>query len=167
MRPSLPETMAKHHVALEDLAAKAHAIDVRELSKEELESLREKDPFMYYSIPGIRLATLHSKEIDPTDKDALCRNSVRHFSDTTSETSSSNKNWSSGSSSNSSRSNSPSSGTTVRRQTRIAFEAYTCNLEDLVCKDAEEEGDLVGEGDDEWNVLELLEKIAQLRTTTD
>ena len=47
---------------------------------------------------------------------------------------------------------------------------YLCNnttkspSKDLVCKDAEEEGDLEGiNNGPEWDVLELLEKIAQLR----
>ena len=47
---------------------------------------------------------------------------------------------------------------TVCRQTSIAFEAYPTNTEDIVIDPDE------GEDDDEWDILEVLEKISQLRS---
>jgi hypothetical protein len=52
---------------------------------------------------------------------------------------------------------------TVCRQTSIAFEAYPTNTEDIVIEGAEGDPD-EGEDDDEWDILEVLEKISQLRS---
>ena len=101
--------------------AEKHAIDIKELSDQDIKILQEKDPSMeywprspqrgdrfrscYYSIPGIRMATLHSKVIDPSDKDVLCRckSSITSYSSTSSADEPS-------SDSSSSRPNTPSSG---------------------------------------------------------
>ena len=51
-------------------------LEIRSLSEEEIKSLRETDPFMYYSIPGVhRAATLLDlvDDFDHSNKDALCR----------------------------------------------------------------------------------------------
>ena len=53
-------------------AQDSRAIDIKDFSKDDLESLQKQDPFMYYSIPGVRIASMFSKDIDPSDKDALC-----------------------------------------------------------------------------------------------
>ena len=97
----------------------AQAIDVRDLSEEELQSLRKEDPFMYYSIPAIRMATIYGKDIDPSDKVALCCSNLS--SDGQQEPASKRT--------KSTYSN--RSKTTVLRRTRISFEA-PMNLEDIM-----------------------------------
>ena len=88
----------------------ARAMDIKELSKEELESLKENDPFMYYSIPGIRMATLFGKDNNASDKVSLC--SPHHVSDGEQEPAFKRA-----------KTSSSKSTTTVLRQTRISFEA--------------------------------------------
>ena len=87
----------------------ARAMDIKELSKEELKSLKEDDPFMYYSIPGIRMATIFGKDVNASDKGALC---LHHFSDGRQEPAFKKA-----------KTASSKSTTTVLRQTRISFEA--------------------------------------------
>lgn len=43
-----------------DSAQKKVTIDTRYLKKEDLQALKEHDPFLYYSIPGVRAATIQS-----------------------------------------------------------------------------------------------------------
>ena len=72
MFPTKEEVSLKDSYADSEVKTQAQAIDVKELSEEDLQSLRKEDPFMYYSIPAIRMATIHGKDIDPSDKVALC-----------------------------------------------------------------------------------------------
>jgi hypothetical protein len=39
-------------------------IDISNLSAEDLQSLKQEDPFLYYSIPSVRRAALHFEEPD-------------------------------------------------------------------------------------------------------
>ena len=115
--------------------ARARAMDIKELSKEELESLKENDPFiMYYSIPGIRMATIFGKDINASDKGALC---LHHVSDGQQEPAFKKA-----------KTASSKSTTTVLRQTRISFEAPM----DLGCLLVDNE---VNE-EDEFDVLDAL-----------
>ncbi len=43
-----------------DSAQKKVTIDTRYLKKEDLQALKEHDPFLYYSIPGVRAAAIQS-----------------------------------------------------------------------------------------------------------
>lgn len=43
--------------------AEPKEVDVGNLCVEDLLSLKEQDPFLYYSIPGVRRAELHSQEV--------------------------------------------------------------------------------------------------------
>lgn len=47
-------------------------LDIKSLSQEDVESLRTTDPFMYYSIPGVRRANMHLTDVDHTNTQALC-----------------------------------------------------------------------------------------------
>ena len=107
----------------------AQAIDVKDLSEEELQSLRKEDPFMYCSIPAIRMATIYGKDIDPSGKVALCRSNLS--SDDQQEPASKRT--------KSTYSN--RSKTTVLRRTRISFEA-PMNLEDIMLDFEAKEEDL-------------------------
>ena len=130
-------------VPLEDSTAKAQAraIDIKDQSKMDLESLRHEDPFMYYSIPGILTATIFGKDVDPSNKQALCRrNHISAQSETLPNASTK--------SSSSSSSDSIESNTVVLRKTRISFEA-PMDLEDLMINDDTNE-------DDEFDVLDAL-----------
>eukprot|EP00584_Thalassiosira_punctigera_P007627 CAMPEP_0172525544 /NCGR_PEP_ID=MMETSP1067-20121228/589_1 /TAXON_ID=265564 ORGANISM="Thalassiosira punctigera, Strain Tpunct2005C2" /NCGR_SAMPLE_ID=MMETSP1067 /ASSEMBLY_ACC=CAM_ASM_000444 /LENGTH=148 /DNA_ID=CAMNT_0013308825 /DNA_START=9 /DNA_END=452 /DNA_ORIENTATION=- len=51
----------------------ARELDVRDMRKEDLESLRTADPFMYYSIPGVRAAEVAFEDVDYSDVNDLCR----------------------------------------------------------------------------------------------
>ncbi len=81
---------------------KSKSLEIKNLSKEDLESLQKKDPFLYYSIPGkptstklhsiaisigvhtqilapmtgIRRAAMFQKTIDHSDVTALCQAQV-------------------------------------------------------------------------------------------
>jgi hypothetical protein len=39
-------------------------IDTRNLTEEDLKTLRKQDPFLYFSIPAVRTATLLSRDVD-------------------------------------------------------------------------------------------------------
>ena len=113
----------------------ARAMDIKELSKEELESLKENDPFMYYSIPGIRMATIFGKDINTSDKGALC---LHHVSNGQQEPAFKKV-----------KTASSKSTTTVLRQTRIIFEA-PMDLGYLLVDNE------VNEEEDEFDVLDAL-----------
>ncbi len=58
-------------------------LDVREMRQEDLESLRTTDPFLYYSIPGVRAARVALRDIDYSDLNMLSRRSTNQvFSST-------------------------------------------------------------------------------------
>ena len=42
-------------------------IDIKNISADDLKSIQRNDPFLYYSIPGVRSATLLMKDIDETN----------------------------------------------------------------------------------------------------
>ena len=47
-------------------------IDIKEISANDLESIRREDPFMYYSIPGVRISKMLMKDgVDTSDLSAL------------------------------------------------------------------------------------------------
>ena len=118
MFPTKKEGSLKDSSEDSEVKTQAQAIDVKDLSEEDLQSLRKEDPFMYYSIPAIRMATIHGKDIDPPDKVALCCSNLS--SDGQQEPASKRT-----------KSTYPSrSKTMVLRQTRISFEA-PMNLEDI------------------------------------
>ena len=55
-------------------------LDIERLSKEDVQSLRTTDPFMYYSIPGIRRANMNLQgieDIDHSNTGALCSSEVQ------------------------------------------------------------------------------------------
>ena len=85
-------------------------VDVDNLSVEDLRSLKEQDPFLYYSIPGVRRAELHSQEVDMSklldDDRSGRRSSCRPARHEESEAAT-------------------SSSTKVKRCTRLSFEYHT------------------------------------------
>eukprot|EP00584_Thalassiosira_punctigera_P004443 CAMPEP_0172538682 /NCGR_PEP_ID=MMETSP1067-20121228/10028_1 /TAXON_ID=265564 ORGANISM="Thalassiosira punctigera, Strain Tpunct2005C2" /NCGR_SAMPLE_ID=MMETSP1067 /ASSEMBLY_ACC=CAM_ASM_000444 /LENGTH=175 /DNA_ID=CAMNT_0013324229 /DNA_START=153 /DNA_END=680 /DNA_ORIENTATION=+ len=58
-------------------------LDVREMREEDLESLRTTDPFLYYSIPGVRAASVALEDIDYSDLNMLSRRSTNQVSSST------------------------------------------------------------------------------------
>ena len=104
----------------DEVKNQAQAIDVKDLSEEDLQSLRKEDPFMYYSIPAIRMATISGKDIYPSDKIALCCSNLS--SDDGQQEPASKRTKSTYYN---------RSKTTVLRRTRISFEA-PMNLEDIM-----------------------------------
>ena len=94
------------------------AIDIKDLSEDDLQSLRKEDPFMYYSIPAIRMATIYGNDIDDKVASLCCSNlsSDGQQEPASKRTKSTYSNR---------------SKTTVLRRTRISFEA-PMNLEDIM-----------------------------------
>lgn len=78
--------------------AEPKEVDVGNLSVEDLQLLKEQDPFLYYSIPGVRRAELHSQEVDMSKLLVDDR---------------------------SGRESSATSSTKVKRCTRLSFECHT------------------------------------------
>lgn len=54
----------------------ARELDLQDLSEKDLASLKKSDPFLYYSIPGVRSASVALKDVDYSDVDALCQQGV-------------------------------------------------------------------------------------------
>ena len=50
---------------------KIKQVDVRNLSEKDAKSLHQQDPFMYYSIPGLRQATILLRDIDHSNVETL------------------------------------------------------------------------------------------------
>ncbi len=50
---------------------KIHQVDSRDLNENSIKNLKIRDPFMYYSIPGVRKADILVREIKHSDVDAL------------------------------------------------------------------------------------------------
>lgn len=82
-------------------------LDIKNLSQEDVKSLRAIDPFMYYSIPGLRKASMHLQDIDHFNPEALCNPGVQRRSNASSRE---NKR--------------PKRSTTVTRRTSISYEAH-------------------------------------------
>mmetsp|Transcript_24405 Transcript_24405/g.51148 ORF Transcript_24405/g.51148 Transcript_24405/m.51148 type:complete len:143 (+) Transcript_24405:238-666(+) len=51
-------------------------LDIKSLSEDDLKSLHINDPFLYYSIPCIRRATIFYQRFDHSDIKALCQGQV-------------------------------------------------------------------------------------------
>ena len=53
-------------------------IDIKNITAEDLENIHRQDPFLYYSIPGVRSAKVLMKEVDTSNlgASALNRNSM-------------------------------------------------------------------------------------------
>ena len=120
MFPTKKEVSLKDSSEDSEVKTQAQAIDVKDLSEEDLQSLRKEDPFMYYSIPAIRMATIYGKDIDPSDKVALCCSNLSSSDDQQEPASKRTRSTYSN-----------RSRTTVLRRTRISFEA-PMNLEDIM-----------------------------------
>ena len=98
-------------------------VDVGNLSIEDLQSLKEQDPFLYYSIPGVRRAELHSQEVDMS-KLLVDDRSGRGSSCPTARHE---------------ESEASTSSTKVKRCTRLSFECHTdVLLEDFFLGELEE-----------------------------
>ncbi|KAL3804652.1 hypothetical protein HJC23_008467 [Cyclotella cryptica] len=84
-------------------------LDIKDITSSDLASLKKSDPFMYYSIPAIRKATLHCTHLDLSTVSNLTSDQVpRTSSDRSSESE-------------------------VTRKSRISFECHTdLLLEDLM-----------------------------------
>ncbi|KAL7528130.1 hypothetical protein ACHAXR_003930, partial [Thalassiosira sp. AJA248-18] len=50
-------------------------LDLQDSSEEEIRCLQQKDPFLYYSIPGVRMAKAALKEVDYSDVSLTSQNS--------------------------------------------------------------------------------------------
>ncbi|KAL7536576.1 hypothetical protein ACHAXR_007250 [Thalassiosira sp. AJA248-18] len=55
-------------------------IDLRQVDADDFKSIQKQDPFMYYSIPGVRSATVLMKDIDTSNLGAssMSRTCVSH-----------------------------------------------------------------------------------------
>mmetsp|Transcript_700 Transcript_700/g.1184 ORF Transcript_700/g.1184 Transcript_700/m.1184 type:complete len:165 (+) Transcript_700:57-551(+) len=54
-------------------------VDIQGMSKEDLLSLKTTDPFLYYSIPGVRAASVTLNDVDFSDVNALCQELPRQI----------------------------------------------------------------------------------------
>mmetsp|Transcript_9933 Transcript_9933/g.17855 ORF Transcript_9933/g.17855 Transcript_9933/m.17855 type:complete len:118 (+) Transcript_9933:107-460(+) len=84
---------------------KTKTLDIKNLSEDDLKSLRKNDPFLYHSIPGIRRAAIFHKSIDHSNMDALCQGQATRRVDTLQD------------------SETPKKTTEITRRSRISFEA--------------------------------------------
>mmetsp|Transcript_10433 Transcript_10433/g.15842 ORF Transcript_10433/g.15842 Transcript_10433/m.15842 type:complete len:163 (-) Transcript_10433:174-662(-) len=53
--------------------AREQKLDIQDMSEEDLISLKRTDPFLYYSIPGVRAASVTLSDVDLSDVNALCQ----------------------------------------------------------------------------------------------
>lgn len=90
--------------------------DIRNLNESAVKSLRTIDPFTYFSIPGIRRASMYLQDIDHSNAEALCNPEVQSARNPSSQA---NKR--------------PRPSTTITRRTRISYEAHqSAIMEDLM-----------------------------------
>ena len=82
-------------------------LDIKNFSEDDIKSLRTADPFMYYSIPGVRKASMHLQDIDHSNTEALCNPEVQTSCSTFSRA---NKR--------------PKRSTVITRRTGISYEAH-------------------------------------------
>ncbi|KAL7539582.1 hypothetical protein ACHAXR_010158 [Thalassiosira sp. AJA248-18] len=101
-------------------------IDLRQVGADDLKSIQKQDPFMYYSIPGVRSATVLLRDIDTSNLGAslMSRNCVSCPSRLRTQD------------------NAPSSQKVARR-TCISFECYP----DLIFEDLLDDGEDLDMGD--------------------
>lgn len=110
---------------LEDSSLKQQEIDAKDLSNMDLQSLYKQDPFMYYSITSIHMATLRGTDIDTSNLNGVNSSSIRRDSKSP-FTSASLPSGIIGSSQ------------VLRRQTRISFEADSLHLMLTMMQDDED-----------------------------
>ena len=113
---------------------KNQELDVATLSLNDLASIHDEDPFMYYSIPGVRRAAVSLEDLDRSDVNALIRRGGGQALSPCRITTSSL-------SSNVGESSSFQATTTkISRQSRISFECHGIVLmEDLLLKDGDDD----------------------------
>ena len=109
-------------------------LDISNFSLSDLESLHDEDPFMYYSIPGVRRAAVSLEDLVCSDVNALIRRGGGQALSPCRITTSSL-------SSNVGESSSFQATTTkISRQSRISFECHGIVLmEDLLLKDGDDD----------------------------
>ena len=107
--------------------AEPKEVDVGNLGVEDLRLLKEQDPFLYYSIPGVRRSELHSQEVDMSKLLVDDR---------------------------SGRGSSATPSTKVKRCTRLSFE---CHMDVLLEENLRELGETYDEKEMEWIELGLSE----------
>ena len=114
---------------------KAQELDISGMSDKDLESLRKRDPFLYYSVPENRLAAMCGTDVKSSSSDCTCRSDARGDSES----------WYSSVST----SESSSSTTTIQRKTRISFEADAlCLMVDMMGFDDDDDDPDADECDD-------------------
>ena len=111
---------------LQDSSLKQQQIDVKDLSNTDHRNLRKQDPFMYYSIPSIRMATLRGTDVDTSNSNDVNSSSIRRDSKSLFTSASLP-------------SGATRSSQVVRRQTRISFEADSLHLMLAMVQDDEEQ----------------------------
>ena len=114
-------------------------IDLQQLTVDELQTIKKQDSFMYYSIPGVRVAEMQMKELDVSNL-RNCLSCPARMKTKTPST--------------------PSSLTTVTRSTCISYECHPdVFLEDLLNDEDSEDlfdMDLDDESDDLHRLMKLL-----------
>ena len=73
MKNSKDSIISRHVVPTKDFDGHqvTRNLDVMKLSKEDVDTLKKTDPFMYYSLPGVHRATMTLEEVDHSNKIAL------------------------------------------------------------------------------------------------
>lgn len=59
-----------HSVKIELMAKKTKKVDIKDISADDLKYIQKQDPFMYYSIPGVRSVNVLMKDTDTSDLEA-------------------------------------------------------------------------------------------------
>ena len=107
-------------------------VDLQDLNVEEIRSLKKKDPFLYYSIPGARFARAALKDVDHSDINSLCQ-SVSNVSLGLDST----------------KGKEPMS-TTFSRRTRVSFECHSSIImEDLLDEFSDDEFSFLDDFDED------------------
>jgi hypothetical protein len=65
-RPSPPDHILTVSVPTFRVEKETKQIDTAEISSSDLNMLKRKDSFLYYSIPAARNAAMHGRELDPS-----------------------------------------------------------------------------------------------------
>ena len=147
--PARLSPSCQRHEAVAQITQKtSQQMDIKNLNSSDLESLKEKDPFMYYSIPGVKDATLLLDDVDIStiQKSLIRRNCISCPSrpETQGKTLS----------------------TKVTRRTCISFECHTDLLMANMFDEEEEEEDDAGDkkklGDEDY-LDDLLMSLISMR----